>query len=219
MMARALWGVLFGGLIAVQVFAFEEGTDYTKLATPQPTESEDKIEVLEVFLYTCPHCFHLEPTMAKWLASKPADVEFKRMPAVFSPRDEPYARAHYAAELMGKGEQFHAALFRALHVENRNIQDEDALVAFAEEQGIDGDKFRKTYDSFFVDMEVRRNEEMVKRYGVDAVPTLIVDGKYRTSPSQTGSQEQMMKVVDYLIGIESRQAPAEQAQPAGAKDS
>jgi len=217
MIVKALLGVALGALVAVQVRAIDEGIDYTTLAVPQPTESGDKIEVLEVFMYSCPHCFHLEPTLEKWLATKPENVEFKRMPAVFGPKAEPHARAFYAAELIGKGKEFHLPLFRALHVEKKHIWDEDALVAFAEEQGIDGDRFRNAYDSFFVNMRVHRAEDMVKRYGVDGVPTIIVNGKYRTSPSQTGGREEMFRVVDYLIQVESSPPAADEATPSSSE--
>jgi thiol:disulfide interchange protein DsbA len=219
MMVKALLGAVSGALIAAQVWAFDEGIDYTELTRPQPTESKEKIEVLEVFMYSCPHCFHLEPTITKWLETKPKNVEFRRMPAVFGPKAEPHARAFYAAELIGKGEQFHEPLFRALHLDKQSIWDEDALVAFAEQQGIDGEEFRKAYKSFFVDMRVRRSEEMVKRYGVDGVPTFIVNGKYRTSPSQTGGRDKMLEVINYLIGVESDSLSAKETPPTSPGDS
>jgi len=210
MIAKALFSIALGALITAQSWAFDEGIEYTELVTPQPTESGEKIEVLEVFMFSCPHCFHLEPTLEKWLVTKPDNVEFKRMPAIFGPKYLPHARAFYAAQLMGKGEQFNLPLFRALHEDKKNIWDEEALVAFAEEQGIDGDEFRNMYNSFPVDLRVRRAEEMVKRYGVDGVPSVIVDGKYRTSPSQTGSRAAMIQVIDYLIGVESEQRSAKE---------
>ena len=162
-------------------------------------------------MYSCPHCYHLEPTLEEWVKTKPENVEFRRMPAVFGANQIPHARAFYAAELLGMGEQFNLPLFKALHVDKRPIWDEDALVAFAEEQGIDGDAFRKAYNSFFIDTQLRRAQEMGKRYGVDGVPTIIVNGKYRTSPSQTGSTAKMIEVINYLIAVESGQAPAEEA--------
>lgn len=216
MIGNALLRIAFGALIAAQAWALEEGIDYTELAKPQPTESGDKVEVLEVFMYSCPHCFHLEPTFDKWLATKPDNVEFRRMPAVFGPKVVPHARAFYAAEMMGVEEKLHMPLFRALHEQKKQIYEEDALVAFAEEQGIDGIEFRKAFNSFFVNMKVRRAQEMGKRYGVDGVPSVIVNGKYRTSPSQTGSRDKMVEVIDHLIGVESGAAAAEVAAPASA---
>ena len=219
MIARALLRALCGVMIVSHAWAVDEGIDYTTLAKPQPTESADKIEVLEVFMYSCPHCYHLEPTIDEWLKTKPDNVAFRRMPAIFGPKVVPHARVFYAAELMGVQDQLHVPLFRALHVEKKKIWDEDALVAFAEAQGIDGAEFRKAYNSFFVNMKVRRAEEMGKRFGVDGVPTFIVNGKYRTSPSQTGSREKMVEVIDHLIEVEAGNVVAtEPAEPAGASN-
>ncbi len=214
MIARALLRVALGALIATHVWAVEEGIDFTTLGKAQPTETGDKIEVLEVFMYSCPHCFHLEPTIDKWLETTPENVGFRRMPAVFGPKVVPHARAFFAAEMMGVQDKLHMPLFRALHEQKKHIVDEDALVAFAEEQGIDGEEFRKTFNSFAVDMRVRRAEEMGKRYGVDGVPAVIVNGKYRTSPSQTGSRDTMLETINHLIKVESGQESAQEAAPA-----
>ncbi|MCB2262414.1 MAG: thiol:disulfide interchange protein DsbA/DsbL [Candidatus Thiosymbion ectosymbiont of Robbea hypermnestra] len=211
MRANPLLQVVFGALIAAHAWAFEEGIDYTRLANPQAPESGEEIEVLEVFMYSCPHCFYLEPTLEEWLKTKPEQVGFKRMPAIFGVEVIPHAKAYYAAEALGEIDRFHLPLFRALHGDQgakRAIWDEDALVAFAEKQGIDAKRFRETYRSFSVDNKVRQAWELGKRFGIDSVPTLIVDGKYRTSPSQTGSYEKTIQVVDYLIGIETDRSSA-----------
>jgi thiol:disulfide interchange protein DsbA len=209
MLAKSLLMTVFGALLSAQAWAIDEGIDYVELGVPQPTETGDKVEVLEVFMYSCPHCFHLEPTLEKWLETKPENVEFRRMPAVFGPKVEPHASAFYAAELMGVTDEFSQALFDALHVKKQRIWDEDALIGLAESVGIDGAEFRKAFNSFFVKMKVNRAKAMGVRYGVDGVPAIIVNGKYRTSPSQTGSRDKMIRVVDYLIGIESDAATAD----------
>jgi thiol:disulfide interchange protein DsbA len=206
MRASILLTTLIGVLIAFQAPAFDDGIEYTTLSKPGDTETGDKIEVLEVFMYGCPHCYHLEPDIESWLETKPENVEFRRMPAVFSPKVEPHARAFYAAGLMGVEDRFHLPLFRALHDKKRKIWDEDALVDFAEEQGIDGEEFRKSYNSFYVNMKVRRAAELGKRYKIDGVPSVIVNGKYRTSPTQTGSREKLIQVIDHLIAVEAANA-------------
>ncbi len=183
--------------------SIDEGIDYTVLPQAQPTETGDKIEVLEVFMYSCPHCFHLEPALERWLKKQPDSVQFRRMPAVFGPKVEPHARAFYAAELLGVNEIFDRALFDALHVKKKPVWREEDLVELAESVGIDAEAFRKAYNSFFVAMKVNRAKQMLERYGVDGVPTIIVNGKYRTSPSQTGSRARMFEAVDYLIQLES----------------
>lgn len=225
MLVNSLLRVVLGMLIVVHAWAVEEetmiegGIDYTELATLQPTESGEKIEVLEVFMYGCPHCFHLEPTLEKWLATKPENVAFARMPAVFGAKVMPHAKAYYAAELIEKGEQFHLPLYRALHEGKQKIWDEDALVAFAKTQGIDGKAFRDVYNSFFVNMRVLRAQEMGKKFGIESVPTVVVNGKYRTSPSQAGSRDKMIRVIDHLIGIEANLPTAEETASTAPGDS
>ncbi len=203
MIIRSLPTLLLGGLLSLQAWALDEGIDYTVLSTPQPTETGDKIEVLEVFMYSCPHCFHLEPTLDKWQDTKPANVEFRRMPAVFGPRPDLQARAFYAAELLGVEDKFTLAMFDTLHVKKQKVTDENAVVAVAEGAGIDGAEFRKALDSFFVNMKVNRARDATKNYGIDGVPAIVVNGKYRTSPAQATGREGMVKVIDHLIAREA----------------
>ncbi len=204
MSVRFLLSLLFGCLLSAQAWALDEGIDYTTLSNPQPTETGDKIEVLEIFMYSCPHCFHLEPTMAMWRGTKPANVEFRRMPAVFGPKPDLQARAFYAAESLGKQEVFTAAMFDAIHVKKQKIADDDAVVLVAQGAGLDGPEFRKALDSFDVNMKVNRARNITNSYGIDGVPTVIINGKYRTSPAQTGTREGMLKVIDQLIARETK---------------
>jgi thiol:disulfide interchange protein DsbA len=206
-LARALVPVAAALLLAGPACALDEGIDYTVLKPAQPTETGDRVEVLEVFWYGCPHCWHLEPLMAQWDATKPEGVTLRRMPAT-GPRWTPHARAYYAAEVMGKLEVFHQALFKAMQVDKRPIMTEDDLVKFAGEIGIDPQEFRDAYRSFYVETRVRKAEEMGRRYGIDGVPAVIVNGKYRTSPTQTGTQDRFMTVMNALVTQELAARPA-----------
>ena len=203
MSVRFLLSLLFGCLLSAQAWALDEGIDFTILPNPQPTETGDKIEVLEVFMYSCPHCFHLEPTLEKWRETQPANVAFPRMPAAFSTKPDLQAQAFYAAELLGAQEKFTLAMFDAIHVKKQKISDENVVVTIAEGAGIDGAEFRKALNSFDVNMKVNRARNVTKNYGIDGVPAVVVNGKYRTSPSQTGSREGLVKVIDQLIARET----------------
>jgi len=130
-------------------------------------------------------------------------VEFRRMPAVFGPRPDLQARAFYAAELLGVEDKFTLAMFDTLHVKKQKVTDENAVVAVAEGAGIDGAEFRKALDSFFVNMKVNRARDATKNYGIDGVPAIVVNGKYRTSPAQATGREGMVKVIDHLIAREA----------------
>ncbi|NEV62977.1 thiol:disulfide interchange protein DsbA/DsbL [Thiorhodococcus minor] len=198
MLAWLLSPVLLGSMLVAQAWAFDEGIDYTRLVQPQPTETGEQVEVLEVFWYGCPHCWHLEPALDAWLESLPEGAAFRRMPATGG-RWDAHARAFYAAQAMGKLDVFHKALFRAIHEEKRELMTEDDLAGLAGEAGLDEAEFRADYASFLVETQLRKAKEMATRYGIDSVPTIIIDGKYRTGPSQAGGQARMFEVLDTLL--------------------
>ena len=186
----------------VTAWAADDNSGYEVLKPPVPTATGDKVEVVEVFFYGCSHCWHLEPMMNAWAGTLPEGVVFRRVPGVLNPRWEPHARAFYAAESMGKLEQFHPALFRAMQVDHRPILKEDDLVKFAGEIGIDENEFRAAYNSFTVEAKFRKAQDLNRRYGIDGVPALIVNGKYRTGPGQTGGAERAIEVMNKLVGQE-----------------
>lgn len=184
---------------AVADTAFEEGTHYFLVPAPLPTLAADKSEVVELFWYGCPHCYHLEPTLTDWLKAKPADVNFRRIPAVFSADWTPHARAFYAAEALGESERLHGPLFKALHADGRKIYSEEALIRFAAEQGFDEKTFTAAYTGFAVDGKVKQAMQYTRGAGITGVPAIIVNGKYRVSVQSAGSEKALMEVVDYLI--------------------
>ena len=185
---------------------YTDGKEYLSLKSPQPTSSGEKIEVLEVFYYGCPHCYRLEPFLESWNNSKPGDVVFVRMPAVFDRSWEMFAKAYYTAELLGVTDKIHPALFKAIHQDRKNISDVDSLREIFLEQGVSADEFNNTYNSFAVSVKLNRAKQMAgkppSKYGVTGVPTIIVNGKYSTSGGQAGSNENIINVMDYLIAEE-----------------
>lgn len=196
----------------------EDGTkEYATLSPPVPTASGDQVEVVEVFWYGCGHCWHLEPTMNTWAGSAPPGVVFRRLPAT-GPRWDPHARAYYAAETLGKLDQFHPALFKAMQVDRRPLMREDDLVKFAGEIGIDEKAFREAYNSFTVETKVRKAQDLNARYGITGVPAVIIDGKYRTGPSMTGGLDRFVLVLNDLVKQElaSKGGQSAPAQPAAA---
>jgi thiol:disulfide interchange protein DsbA len=181
---------------------FDEGIEYQVIDPPQATGDPKHVEVVELFWYGCPHCYQLEPLLKEWLKNKPADVDFVRMPAILGPRWELLTRAYYTAELLGVTDEIHQPLFAAIHDKRRAFRNEDDLAKFFAEHGVDEKAFRDTYNSFGVAAKVNRSREMTKRYGITGVPTMVVNGKYRTSASTAGSHELMLTVVDKLVDQE-----------------
>ena len=204
--------LLTGPLAAAE---YSEGKQYLRLAKPQPTSVSDKIEVVELFWYGCPHCFELEPHIQQWLETKPDDVVFMRMPAVLGPRWEMLAKGFYTAELLGVEDRMHLALFEALHEKKQKINDEAALQDFFVNHGVSAEDFRNTFGSFAVSVKLNNAKAMTRRYAITGVPTIIVNGKFSTGGRQAGSNANIIKVVDYLVAQErSGMAPvAKTTQP------
>ena len=188
---------------------FVEGIDYQLVDPPIRTDNPGKVEVAEYFWYGCPHCFHLEPLMTQWVATLPATAEFVRIPSDFDGRWGLMARAYYTAQILGVLDRVHEPLFNAIHVQKRHFASEEQLAEFFKEFGVSADDFSKAFHSFAVESKYRRAVSLTRKSGIDGVPAIIVNGKYRTSATLAGSRERMFKVVDYLIAKEAAAAPAQ----------
>ena len=175
---------------------FQEGKDYVRLPTPVPPATPDKVEVVEMFWYGCPHCYELEPVTQEWLKRKPENVTFTRIPVAFGASWESGARAYYAAEALGVLDKLHQLLFDAFH-QRRKLNNEDELAAFFAEHGVDQEAFRKAYTSFQTETQLRRGNQLAQRYGVKGVPAVIVNGQYDVRSPR------VFEVVDFLIARET----------------
>ena len=182
---------------------FTAGQHYELVTPAQPTSTGEKIEVIELFWYGCRHCYTFEPHIENWLASKPDNVVFVRIPAVFAANWEVHARAYYAAEQLRVLEKIHKPLFDALHFEKRKLYTEDALATFFAEHGTPAEEFRQAFNSFDVDTKTRQAIAATRSYGITGVPAVIINGKYRSSARSTGSYENLLKLVDYLADKEN----------------
>jgi len=172
---------------------------YARVQPPQPTETGDQVEVLDVFWYGCPHCYNFLPHMAQWESEdKPDYVTVRRMPAVFRESWVAHAKAFYTAKALGIAEEIHRPLFNEIHERNNRLDTKKSLMEFFARHGVEREAFADTYDSFSVEQSVRRAIAMQDRYGVMGTPTVIVNGKYRVDGRTAGSFENMVKVADAL---------------------
>ena len=196
---------LFLSMGVAQAENYKEGVEYTRIAD-QATASPDKIEVLEFFWYGCPHCYQFDPILERWLETKPANVEFVRVPAVFRPEWKVHARTYYALQAMGLGEKYHKAIFDAMHKDKADIYSESAMIDFLVSKGINKDDFKSAYGSFSIDGLLRKTIKKVKSYAIRGVPAMAVNGKYLVSGKSAGSLKNMISIVDYLIKKEAAAA-------------
>lgn len=183
---------------------YNEGIDYQLLSSPQPVPDDGTVEVVELFWYGCPHCYHLEPYINAWLKHKPAKVKFIRIPAVFNdpPRWQLDATAFYTAEALGILDKTHDALFDAIHKDGVPMSTRADVMAFFAKYGVKKDDFNNTFDSFTVQAKVQRAAVLTRSYEITGVPTIIVAGKYRTDGPMATNYENLMKIVDFLVAKE-----------------
>ena len=177
---------------------------YELVQPPQPTETPGKVEIVDVFWYGCPHCWHFLPSIEALEKRKPDYVEIRHMPAIFRESWEIHARAFYTAQLLNAVDVIHRPLFEAIHEQGKRMDTRKELRAFFVAHGIDGDAFDKTFDSFAVETLLRKSQVMQGRYGVRGTPTVIVNGKYRVSAGQAGGYEEMAKVAEALAEREHK---------------
>ena len=183
---------------------FDPEGKYESISPAQQTETAGKVEVVDVFWYGCPHCYKFLPIMENYEASKPDYVEVRRMPAIFRPVWEVHARAFYTAQVLGKADELHRPLFEALHVGGQKLDNREALIAFFGKHGVSEQDFENAYDSFAVESLARKSRVMQGRYGIRGTPTVVINGKYRTSASLAGGYDNMVRVVEALVEREKK---------------
>jgi len=164
-----------------------------------PTQSQGKIEVLEFFSYACPHCNAFEPTLDAWVKKLPADVVFRRVPVPFLMNAETFQRTYYALESLGLVDTMHRKIFAAVHVDRLRLDSANDVAALVAKNGGDSAKFLDAMKSFGVANGVTRAKKMTADYKIDSVPSIAVQGRFITSPSQAGSAEKALQVADFLI--------------------
>jgi thiol:disulfide interchange protein DsbA len=177
-----------------------EGIDYLSLDKRIPTESaKGKIEIIEFFWYSCPHCNAFEPRLDSWIKNAAKDVEVKRVPVKFRDDFEPQQRMYYVLEALGKVETHHALVFRAIHTERLNLTGADALANWADKNGIPKAKFMELYNSFAVVTKAKRAAQLQDAFKVQGVPALGVNGRFYTDGSLAGSMERALQVTEFLL--------------------
>ncbi|OYT97527.1 MAG: thiol:disulfide interchange protein [Pseudomonas sp. PGPPP3] len=190
---------LFG---VAQAENIEAGKQYVELSSAVPVSKPGKIEVVELFWYGCPHCYHFEPTINPWIAKLPDDVNFVRVPAMFGGLWDLHGQMFITLQTMGVEAKVHAAVFEAIQKGGKKLASPDEMAEFLATQGVDKDAFLKTYNSFGVKGQVANAKRLGMAYQISGVPAMVVNGKYRFDIGSSGGPEQALDVADQLIAKE-----------------
>lgn len=183
---------------------FREGQHYQKLVPAQPTTAAPgKVEVVEVFWYGCGHCFTLDPAIESWKSRGKADyIDFQRVPAMWNEATRMHARLFYALEAMGKLEQLHTLVFREIHVNNNMLNSVARIASFLQPHGVSKDELEKAFSSFAVESKLQRADLLNRRYRIQSVPTMVINGKYTADVGMAGSEARLFNMLDELAAHE-----------------
>lgn len=197
----ALLGLVFSLSACAQDASseYQEGKHYEVLDQAVRTTDPSKIEVAEVFAYSCSHCFDFEPLLHAWEKKQSADVYLAQTHALWNPQMEPLVRGYYTSIALKVKDKTHMAIFNALHLERKQLVTAEQWADFFSAYGVDRAKALSTFNSFGVTSQIKQAEARARGYKVTSTPEMVVEGKYRVSSRLAGGHAEMLKVVDFLV--------------------
>ncbi|MBV2182237.1 MAG: thiol:disulfide interchange protein DsbA/DsbL [Castellaniella sp.] len=186
------------GLAALALSPAQAAPLFTTLDPAQPSDIPGKIEVLEFFAYTCPHCAKIEPLVVNWRKTLPDTVVFKGVPVAFNASMRDLQKLYYALDAVGRLD-LNDAVFKAIHEENKRLFKADDIIDWVAAQGVDRKSFTDAFNSFGVQTKITRADELAKAYHIDGTPSFAIGGRFVTSPAQTGSYQGAIDESDKLV--------------------
>ena len=204
---------------------WQPGVHYSTLVPAQATNAPaGKVEVVEMFWYGCNHCYAFEPFLDNWKKKAPTYVQFTPVPVTWGPAHRAHARLYYTLAALGKEAELRTAVFKEIQVShnmlvsNDPIETEQMQSQFARRQGIGEAEFRGAYNSFAVETNLQRAEQLTRRYStappvIDpstgsrnnwGVPMIVINGKYAADVGSAGGQNQLIELINDLAAREEK---------------
>lgn len=166
----------------------QNGVDYITLAQPQAVETKGKkVEVIEFFMYHCPVCNGLEPGFEEWVRKQGDRIQVRRIHMPFTGANDPEAHLFLTLEALGKLDEMHGKVFDAVHKQRIRLNQDGPIIDWVSKNGIDRATFVNAWNSFGVQTRLRGLDRVLGAYKVETVPTLVIDGRYVTSPGQVNA--------------------------------
>ena len=197
-----------------------EGKNYFLIDPPQPTSHPGKIEVTEVFSYACPACNAFHDTVDRIAKSLPANAVMNYLPASFRPDENwpLFQRAFYAAQALGVVDKSHDAMYDAVwksgelstyNLKGSGLKPKEAwptiedVAKFYAKYGVDPKEFVGIANSFTVNTKMKQADDLMKAYGVDSTPSMVINGKYRFTVISAGGYAQSIELTQWLVAKEA----------------
>lgn len=175
------------GLVTLAAFASptapQSGVEYLTLSNPQPTDTGNKVEVIEFFGYFCSVCNVFEPAFKEWKNQQGPNVVFKRVHVGFGAASVPQQKLFYTLDAMSRLEELHPKIFYAIHTEHQSLRNDEQIYEFIEKNGVNRAQFKEIYTSSAIESYTQAATQLQAIFKIGSVPTLVIDGRYVTSPA------------------------------------
>ncbi|MCL9684461.1 thiol:disulfide interchange protein DsbA/DsbL [Legionella maioricensis] len=200
-MLRKLVGLIILLPAIALAAAFTEGKDYQVVSNPQATENKSKTPVVtEFFSYGCPWCYRMEAPLNEWVGKMGKNAQLERIPVVFKPDWELYAKAYYTAKTLALSDKLNPALFKAIQEDKKTLNTKQSMIDFFVGQGVDREIAKSAFEnSPTIDMHVGNGMRLMAAYQINAVPAFVINNKYKTDLQMAGSPERLFQILDYLM--------------------
>lgn len=179
---------------------FVAGTDYQILPAASAVTAGKPAIVTEFFSYGCPWCYKLEATLEGWIKRQGNKIHFERVPVVFHPEWEFYAKAFYIAQVLAQSEKFTPLLFKAIQTDKKPLNSNASMVDFFVSQGLDKNLVQSAFEhSPAIDMQVKSGMAAMTQYEINGIPAFVVNGRYKTDLEKAKNPERLLQILDYLV--------------------
>lgn len=178
---------------------FVSGKDYVELDESFRSKNKSKIEVVEVFSYTCVHCYAFEPVIHEWYKQQLPDVLLIQNHVNFSLDMGPYQRGYYTIQKLNLKDKNHLRVFETIHKSERPkfLATPEQWADFLAGQGIDRKTIIDTYNSAAIDATIKIVDQSVISEKITGTPQIIVDGMYVVTNGVDAKRK--LEVANYLI--------------------
>ncbi|MBA2648790.1 MAG: thiol:disulfide interchange protein DsbA/DsbL [Legionella sp.] len=201
MLKRLLYILLLLPSLVMASPPFVEGKEYQLISNPEPLDRSLKGPLItEFFSYACPWCYKIETQFNQWHSQVGQSLTVNKVPVVFHPEWILYAKAYYCAKILALSDKMDPLLFQAIQDKKQKLNTPQDMIDFFVAQGVDKEIAKSAFtNSSTIDTYVNNGMALMARYQVNAVPSFVINNKYKTDIKMAGTPERLFEVLNYLI--------------------
>lgn len=184
---------------SAQARDYKEGLDYEIRATNKTVEPE----IREFFSFFCSHCFAMEKPFSQMAEFFKGKAKFIVNPVGLIGGDVGVEsqKAYAVAINLEIEDELKEELFNRIHVKQDIPEDHDYFAELFESLGVPSEKYEQIYNSFVTQAKVAEYDRHTKEMKIDAVPEIVVNGKYLVKTDNLESIKDYESIVSYLLTL------------------